>query len=339
MAVLVTGANGYIAQHIVSKLLNQGHQVIGTVRAEYKAKRLEGSFENNGNLILEIVPDIAAPNAFDRIFEKHMEEIEIVIHTASAVPVPTSSCYRRSFTAPAIKGTKNILNAIRKYGDGKVRHLVLTSTGGTAIDPFKVGDSNVKFTEKDWNPITLDQADANMYFAYMAGKKYAELEAWAFSKENICKVTTILPFFIFGPWRFDDYAKGGLTPSNETIESIVHSSKGEALTPEWRSQFIDVRDVAIAHLLAFQKEHISGHRLSLSSGKFTPQRIADILNARFPQLQDKISKGPRPGDPDMNIGAEFVTTESDKILSIKYKGLEESVYDTAAQLLKVEGRL
>ncbi|CAR30021.1 hypothetical protein ZYGR_0AD07110 [Zygosaccharomyces rouxii] len=338
MTVLVTGANGFIAQHIVHALLQQDYQVIGTTRTEDKAKRLLEHFEGNRKLKFEIVPDFTPLNAFDSVFKKYGKEIDIVLHTAATIPSPRGDSYKKNIALPTLEGTKNIINAIRKYGNGTVKHLVVTSTAGSILDFSKMQDSSVTFTEKDWNPVTLDQADSNPYLAYMAGKKYAELEVWNFAKENICKVTTIHPPFVFGPWRFDDYAKDGLPPSNQVTESIIHSSAGEPLTFERKSHFADVRDVANVHLLAFQKESVSGHRLIPNGGKFTPQLVANILNADFPQLEGKISKGPKPGDSDDDIGAQFDTTISDKILNIEYKGLEESIYDTAAQVLRVEGR-
>ncbi|GAV56409.1 hypothetical protein ZYGR_0BB01870 [Zygosaccharomyces rouxii] len=338
MTVLVTGANGFIAQHIVHALLRQDYQVIGTTRTEEKAKILLDHFGGNPKLKLEIVRDFTPPDAFHHLFEKYGKEIDTVLHTAAVIPKPGGHNFKKSIALPTIEGTKNILSAIRKYGNNTVKHLVVTSTAGSILDFSKIQDSNVTFTEDDWNPVTLDQADSDPILAYMAGKKYAELDVWEFAKEKICEVTTIHPPFVFGPWRFDDYATDGLTPSNRVTESILHSSAGEPLKYEWKSHFADVRDVATVHLLAFQKKSVSGHRLIPNGGKFTPQMVANILNADFPQLEGKISKGPKPGDNDDYVGAKFDSTKSDQILKFEYKGLEESIYDTAAQVLRVEGK-
>lgn len=57
--MLVTGANGYIALHLVRELLENGYHVRGTVRAESKATHLRKTFESYGNkLELVIVEDI-----------------------------------------------------------------------------------------------------------------------------------------------------------------------------------------------------------------------------------------------------------------------------------------
>lgn len=44
---LVSGATGFIAQHIIHQLLQKGYEVIGTVRNEEKASRLLSLFQDD----------------------------------------------------------------------------------------------------------------------------------------------------------------------------------------------------------------------------------------------------------------------------------------------------
>lgn len=55
MAILVTGATGFIAQWIVFYLLQEKYQVIGTVRSYEKAERLHRQFGGPSNLSFEII--------------------------------------------------------------------------------------------------------------------------------------------------------------------------------------------------------------------------------------------------------------------------------------------
>jgi nucleoside-diphosphate-sugar epimerase len=57
--VLVTGANGYIALHVVDQLLKAGYAVRGTVRSAQKTEHLKKTFASYGNkLEVVVVEDI-----------------------------------------------------------------------------------------------------------------------------------------------------------------------------------------------------------------------------------------------------------------------------------------
>jgi nucleoside-diphosphate-sugar epimerase len=53
--VLVTGANGYVAAHVVRELLEHGYRVRGTVRALSKAAHLQDIFRQYGDKLEFVV--------------------------------------------------------------------------------------------------------------------------------------------------------------------------------------------------------------------------------------------------------------------------------------------
>lgn len=64
--VLVTGASGFIAAHVVEAFLRKGYNVRGTVRSDKTAAEvLKTHAKYSEQVSVAIVPDIAAPNAFD----------------------------------------------------------------------------------------------------------------------------------------------------------------------------------------------------------------------------------------------------------------------------------
>jgi nucleoside-diphosphate-sugar epimerase len=88
--VLVTGANGYIASHIVQLLLEMGYHVRGTVRSakpwlnEYFEEKFgKGKFETI------VVPDMTKEGAF----ETAAKQCAGVIHTVSIVPHCALRCH------------------------------------------------------------------------------------------------------------------------------------------------------------------------------------------------------------------------------------------------------
>jgi len=66
--VLVTGANGFIASHVVDQLLESGYHVRGTVRNISKCQWMEEQFNSKygaGKLELVVVSDMSAKGAYD----------------------------------------------------------------------------------------------------------------------------------------------------------------------------------------------------------------------------------------------------------------------------------
>lgn len=140
--VLVTGASGFIASHIVKQLLASGYRVRGTVRDPAKAAAeghltgLPGAVER-----LELVQaDLLAPHAFD----EPADGCEYVIHTASPYVIDVDDP-QRDLVDPAVKGTTSILESC--LGAGGIQRVVLTSSMAAITDQ---ADGHLN-TEDDWN--------------------------------------------------------------------------------------------------------------------------------------------------------------------------------------------
>ncbi|CAL9728541.1 NADPH-dependent methylglyoxal reductase Gre2p [Monosporozyma unispora] len=345
MSVFVSGATGFIAQHIVGQLLEQNYKVIGTARSTVKADKLKSQFGNNPNLTIEIVEDISKPKAFDAAIKKHAKDIKYVLHTASPFHFDTEDIVKDLFN-PAIEGTKDILESIKRHAADTVERVVITSSYAAIMDFDREADDTYKVTESTWNPDTWKTGQANAVRGYCASKKFAEEAAWAFLKENRdvvkFKLSVVNPVYVFGPQQFDSDVSAKLNTSCEIVNSLIHSSPESSFDPAGMyGGYIDVRDVAKAHLLAFQKEETIGQRLILHGGKFSSQDIADVLNEDFPQLKGKIPVG-KPHTGVLGVGEKGVTVDNSKtkqILGFKFISFRQTIHDTAAQILKHEGKL
>lgn len=69
--ILVTGANGYIASHVISILLDLGLHVRGTVRKPkpWLEEYFRQSHGKLGSFETALIPDLEAPNALDLVLE------------------------------------------------------------------------------------------------------------------------------------------------------------------------------------------------------------------------------------------------------------------------------
>ena len=68
--ILITGASGFIASHVVRAFLIAGYHVRGTVRSEAAATRvIRSHVEYADRISFSMVPDLAAAGAFDKAVE------------------------------------------------------------------------------------------------------------------------------------------------------------------------------------------------------------------------------------------------------------------------------
>lgn len=338
--VFVSGATGFIALHIVNDLLKAGYTVIGSGRSQEKNGGLLKKFNNNPKLSMEIVEDIAAPNAFDEVFKKHGKEIKIVLHTASPFHFKTTN-FEKDLLTPAVNGTKSILEAIKKYAADTVEKVIVTSSTAALVTPADMNKGDLVITEESWNKDTWDSCQANAVAAYCGSKKFAEKTAWEFLKENKSSVkftlSTINPGFVFGPQMFADSLKHGINTSSGIVSELIHSKVGGEFY-NYCGPFIDVRDVSKAHLVAIEKPECTGQRLVLSEGLFCCQEIVDILNEEFPQLKGKIATGEPATGPSFleKNSCKFDNSKTKKLLGFQFYNLKDCIVDTAAQMLEVQ---
>ncbi|KAM9908667.1 hypothetical protein OXX79_000216 [Metschnikowia pulcherrima] len=329
--VLVSGASGFIAQHIVRLLISKGYNVIGTVRSAQKGDRLKSNLSSK-QFTYEIVPDISSPNALDAVVQNH-PEATIFLHTASPFHYKASDI-EKELLLPAVNGTINALSAIKKHGP-QIKSVVVTSSYVAMWNYAKFYDPTHTDTETSWNPISWAEGKVDSEQGYYASKTFAEKEAWDFYKREkpAFDLNFVNPVLVFGPQAFDSEVSPELNASSEIINRLLKLGP-EAEIPDFSSVFVDVRDVAKAHIAAFEKG-LSGERLLLYSSKFTNQDIIDIVNDNFRELRNRLSVGnPGSGSSAISKICTIDDSRTRQILGSERIGLKSSVIDTVRQILE-----
>ncbi|OGM41061.1 hypothetical protein ABOM_010245 [Aspergillus bombycis] len=339
--VLITGASGFLASHVVDYFLRAGYQVRGTVRSAATAEKVRQSFpQYTAQLSFAIVEDVARPGAFDIA----VEGVDGVIHTAAPFQIFGVEDNERDLLKPAIDGTLNILKSVHE-GAPKVKRIVLTSSFAAMRNVSKGNWPGHVYSELDWNPATYEAAaapGAPAGLAYSTAKALAERAAWDFVKDNKPEFTisTIMPPMIYGPNinATTDLAKLN-TSSMDIYRLISPQAKSSDPVPEnlfW--SFVDVRDVAQAHLSAYEVPAAGNERFFITKGNFTYQQFVDVLRANLPEIKDRIPVG-NPGTGDVPSDVYTVdTSKSQKVLGLEYRSLEETIVDAARSLLKLEAK-
>ena len=326
-SVYVSGASGFIAQHIVKQLIEKKYKVVGSVRSSEKGDSLVKHF--GPNFQYEIVRDIAAEDAFAESLKNH-PEVTVFLHTASPFTF-TSDDVENDLLIPAQKGTVNALRGIAKYAP-QIKKVVITSSYVSLWDLSKdFSDPNRLLTEENWNPVTPTEAKLNAVMAYCASKTFAERAAWDFVKQSKPNFTlsTVLPSYVFGPQAFE--VKDTLNLSSVLVQNFLKLESTDAL-PDLNGAFVDVRDTAAAHLVAFENDEAANQRLVLSSHQFIAQEIADIIHKRFPDKSKNVPLGTPGIKAPVESWSKKDFSKTEKILGFKYISLEQSVVDTLSQI-------
>jgi nucleoside-diphosphate-sugar epimerase len=163
---------------------------------------------------------------------------------------------------PAVKGTTEILKSIKKNAP-QVKRVVITSSFASIVDLSKGSRPGYTYSEKDWNPVTWQEAiDGQGGVAYCASKTFAEKALYDFvekEKPNFT-VASICPPMVYGPIE-SEMDLGKLNTSSADIYQWMNGSKKE-IEPAQFPLFADVRDVGLAHVRAY--EHPTGGRVSQS---------------------------------------------------------------------------
>ncbi|KAM5550463.1 hypothetical protein ABKV19_027561 [Rosa sericea] len=308
--VCVTGASGFIASWLVKLLLQRGYVVKATIRDPNNPKKTEHllSLEGAKERLHLFKADLLEEGSFDLA----VDGCEGVFHTASPVLFSSISDPQAELIDPAVKGTLNVLKSCMKFPT--IKRVVLTSSMAAVIFNGRPLTSNV-VVDETWfsDPLVCEELKE----WYCLSKTLAEEAAWKFAKENGIDMVTINPSYVIGPL---------LQPTlNFSVEMVLDLKKDVNLT--------DVRDVASAHIQAFEVPSATG-RYCLVANVTPIHEARKILKEIHPTLCQ-----PEICEQDIPSAREYqISQEKAKSLGLDFLPLEVSLRDTI-ECLKEKGFL
>ncbi|MEL0194829.1 MAG: NAD-dependent epimerase/dehydratase family protein, partial [Acidimicrobiaceae bacterium] len=182
--VLVTGASGFIAKHIVRELLDNGYVVRASTRSNHRRDELDALFPDAGleHVTLDLNHDEGWADA--------LADVDVLMHTASPFPGEQPDD-PEDLIRPAVDGTLRALEAARAAG---VNRVILTSSVAAVLhDP--AASPTATINESNWT-----DPEGERVSAYEASKTLAERAAWDFAATHTnMKITVINPAAVMGP--------------------------------------------------------------------------------------------------------------------------------------------
>ncbi|ODN70996.1 UDP-glucose 4-epimerase [Methylobrevis pamukkalensis] len=192
MRYLVTGTAGFIGFHLATRLLDEGHLVLGfdgmTPYYDVRLKQARHALLERSDSFRPVIGMLEDPGALQRAAD--LAEPDVIIHLAAQAGVRYSLENPKAYVDSNLVGTWNVLEMARRAG---VRHLLIASTSSVYGANDKVPFQETDPTDE---PLTL----------YAASKKASEVMAHAYAHLWKIPTTTFRFFTVYGPWGRPDMA-------------------------------------------------------------------------------------------------------------------------------------
>ncbi|AQK55505.1 cinnamoyl-CoA reductase 1 [Zea mays] len=299
--VCVTGAGGFIGSWVVNELLQRGYRVRGTARDPADSKNahllaLEGAKERLTLCRADVLDRASLRAAFAGCHG--------VFHVAS--PVSNDP----ELVPVAVEGTRNVINAAADEG---ARRVVFTSSyGAVHMDPSRSPDAVLD--ETCWSDYDFCKRTDNLY---CCAKMMAEVTAAAEADARGLQLAVVLPCMTTGPML-----QQTLNFSTNHVARYLMGTKRSI--PNAVAAYVDVRDVARAHVLAYERPGARGRYLCIGTVLHRAD-LVDMLRDLFPQYP-VTAKCEEDGKP-MAKPFKF-SNQRLRDLGLEFTPLRKSLYET-----------
>ncbi|KAL5995263.1 hypothetical protein ACLOJK_025321 [Asimina triloba] len=250
--------------------------------------------------------------AFDAI----VDGCEGVFHTASPFYHNVTDP-QAELIDPALKGTLNVLGSCAKASS--VKRVVVTSSMAAVSYNRKPRTPDVVVDEAWFSDPDFCRETESWY---VLSKTLADEATWKFAKEKGIDVVTINPAMVIGP-----LLQPTLNTSAATILNLIVKPLGSPTFPNATFGWVHVKDVAEAHILAFEVPSANG-RYCLVDGVFHFSGIVEILRELYPSipLPEKCAED-KPFTPTYRVSKERA-----KSLGVNYIPTDVAIKETVESL-------
>ncbi len=278
--ILVTGGAGFIGSHIVDRLLDEELKVrvldnlsTGEQKnlAQHKNKKsfqfIEGDIRN-----------------FDLV-KKAVEGVDAVIHEAALVSVT------RSVEDPLLSNEINVtgtVNLLKACVDAHVKRFVLASSCAVYGDT-KTLPIHENLAPKPLAPYAADK---------LAAANYAKVFHEVYGLETV----SLRYFNVYGPrQKYGPYSGVISIFINRLLKNEAPIIWGDG---KQTRDFINVKDVVKANMLALSKQKAAGEVFNISTGEaITLNKLAETIQKILDKTELKpVHAEPRPGDIEHSYG-------------------------------------
>jgi dihydroflavonol-4-reductase len=286
-------------------LLNEGYAVNGSVRSPERKEEVINALHKH-NTSTEHLNIYTLNLTDDAGWSEAMEDCDYLLHVAS--PISLERTDEDYFVQPAIDGVNRALFFAKKHN---IKKVVLTSSVAAIFDSLEKKDI---YDESDWSDPNNPHISA-----YSKSKTLAEKAAWEFVERegHPFELAVINPALVVGA-----SLSGDIGESNKAVE-MVASGRMPVAVPLMFG-YVDVRDVAAAHILAMQTPASNGERFALVEKDLWYKDVAKILR------ENGFEKAPTVGIP-VWLAKILANFNKELKLTLPYLGRKRSIKNFKAR--------
>jgi UDP-glucose 4-epimerase len=312
MRTLVTGGAGYVGSIVAKQLLGAGHEVVV----------LDDLSRGHAGALPKRAEHAAVSLLDHTALEDQLAGIDAVLHFAALALVAESVEHPERYWHNNVGGTRNLLDAMRAHGVGR---LVFSSTCATYGEPETI-------------PIGEDEPTAPVN-AYGASKLAVDLMIRDECRAHRLAAASLRYFNVAG-------ASGELgedhEPETHLIPLVLQAASGKRehiklFGTDYPTRdgtavrdYIHIEDLGEAHLLALDRLVAGEHRIyNLGTGDgYTVREVIDAARRVTGREIPAREEGRRPGDPPELVAANGRARE--ELGWAPRRGLEEMIADAWA---------
>jgi len=216
--ILITGAAGFIGSHLLKHLKRKGHEVLGLDNFDHPC----------GAKIDCIEGDVLDKNLIDLL----VKNVDIIYHLAAQINVDRSYKQKKLTFDTNVEGTKNILDACKKYN----KTMVFASTS----EVYGTAKTNLISEDHPLNPQS----------PYAESKKIAERLCVDYAIKSKVKVKILRSFNTYGPYQNVNHY-GAVIPV--FIKRVLSNLNPEVYLPGNQTRdFMNIKDAIQAYEIAVE---------------------------------------------------------------------------------------
>ncbi len=299
MRVLLTGGAGFIGRHVLRELLTKGHDVVvlDSMRADVHAPGVEPALDG-AELVVGDVRDTAT-------IDGSLANVEAVIHLAAKVGLGVDTGDLPDYASSNDVGMAELLAGMARHN---VRRLTLASSmvvygegigqcpDHGAVQPAPRREASM--VAGDFEPpcphcgrplataLVAESAPFDPRNAYATSKMAQEFYAANWARLTGGSVAALRYHNVYGPGMPRDTPYAGVAA---IFMSALRRGEAPRVFEDGRQRrdFVHVRDVAAATVLACERHTLGVRAFNVGSG--TPRTVGEMAQA----LADAL-RGPRP---------------------------------------------